>query len=64
MEPRGVSELRELEQSEIRSVGEEDFATEMKNLHSQIKGQFQSSNQEYKCRADQHHRELQFEVGE
>jgi hypothetical protein len=24
----------------------------------------QSSSQEYKCRADQHHRELQFEVGD
>jgi hypothetical protein len=29
MQPRGVSELRYLEQSEIRSVGEEDFAAEM-----------------------------------
>jgi hypothetical protein len=33
MQPRGVSELRDLEQGEIRSVGE---ATEMEKLHSQI----------------------------
>jgi hypothetical protein len=64
MQPRGVSELRDLEQSEIRSTGAEYFAAEMQKLHSQIRGQLQSSNQEYKCRADQHRRELQFEVGD
>jgi hypothetical protein len=63
MQPRGVSELRDLEQSEIRSIGAEDFATDMQKLHSQIKGQLQSSNHEYKRRAYQHRRELQFEVG-
>jgi hypothetical protein len=63
MKPRELFELRDLEHSEIRGARAEDFSTEMKNLHSQIKGQFQSSNQEYKCRADQNHRELQFEVG-
>jgi hypothetical protein len=35
----------------------------MEKLHSQIKGQLESSNQKYKHRADQHHMELQFEVG-
>jgi hypothetical protein len=64
MQPRGVSELRNLEQSEIRSSGEEYFAAEMQKLHSLIRGQLQSSNQEYKHRADQHRRELQFEVGD
>jgi hypothetical protein len=44
MKLRGVSELRDLEQSEIRSIGEEDFAAEMQRLHSQIRGQLQSSN--------------------
>jgi hypothetical protein len=39
MQPRGVYELRDLEEGEIRSVGEEDFATEMEKLHSQIKEQ-------------------------
>jgi hypothetical protein len=64
MQPRGVSELRDLEQSEIRSVRVEYFAAEMQKLHSQIRGQLQSSNQEYKHRSDQHHKELQFEVGD
>jgi hypothetical protein len=64
MQPRGLSELRDLEQSDIRSAGAEDFAAEMQKLHSQIRGQLQSSNQEYKHRADQHRRELQFEVGD
>jgi hypothetical protein len=63
MQPRGVYELRDLEQSEI-NVGVEDLGVEMQRLHSQIRGQLQSSNQEYKHRVDQHHRELQFEVGD
>jgi hypothetical protein len=64
MKLRGVYELRDLQQSEIRSTGPEYFAAKMQKLHSQIKGQLQNSSQEYKCRADQHHRELQFEVGD
>jgi hypothetical protein len=64
MQPRGVSELRNLEQSEFRSVGVEDFAAEMQELHSKIRERLQSSSQEYKRRADQHRRELQFKVGD
>jgi hypothetical protein len=56
--------LRYLEQNEFRSSSAEDFAEAMKELHSRIKERLQSSNQEYKRRADQHRRELQFEVGD
>jgi hypothetical protein len=38
IQPRGVSELRELEQSEIISTGKKDFAAKMHKLHSQIRG--------------------------
>jgi hypothetical protein len=34
MQPRGLSELRYLEQSEIRSIGADYFAAEMQRLHS------------------------------
>jgi hypothetical protein len=64
MQPRGIYELRDLEQSEFRSVGAEEFAAEMKELHSNIKERLQNSNQKYKHREDQHRRELQFEVGD
>jgi hypothetical protein len=64
MQPRGVSELRDSEQNETRSASAEDFAEEMKELHSQVKERLQNSSQEYKCRADQHKRQLQFEVGD
>jgi hypothetical protein len=37
MQPRGVAELRDLEQSEIRSVRAKDFVAEMQKLHSQIR---------------------------
>jgi hypothetical protein len=53
-----------LEQNEFRSASAEDFAEAMKELHSRVKERLQSSNQEYKRRADQHRRELQFEVGD
>jgi hypothetical protein len=35
----------------------------MKELHSQVKERLLKSSQEYKRRADQHRRRLQFEVG-
>jgi hypothetical protein len=37
MHPRGVSELKDSEQSEFRSASAEDFAEAMKELHSQVK---------------------------
>jgi hypothetical protein len=64
MNPKGVSELRDLEQSEFKSVGAEDFAAEMQKLHIHIKEKLKKSNNEYKRRADQHRRKLQFEVGD
>jgi hypothetical protein len=36
----------------------------MKELHSQVKERLLKSSQEYKRRADQHWRQLQFEVGD
>jgi hypothetical protein len=36
----------------------------MKELHSQVKKQLLNSSQEYKRRADQHKRQLQYEVGD
>jgi hypothetical protein len=36
MQPRGVSELKDLEQNEFRSASAEDFAAEMQELHSEI----------------------------
>jgi hypothetical protein len=56
--------LRGSEQNAIRSASAEDFIEAMKELHSQVKERLQSSNQEYKRRADQHRRQLQFEVGD
>jgi hypothetical protein len=64
MHPRGVSELKDLEQAEFMSSSAEDFGEEMKELHNKIKERLQSSSQDYKHRADQHSRELQFEVGD
>jgi hypothetical protein len=56
--------LRDLEQNETRSASAEDFTKAMKELHSQMKERLQNLRQEYKRRADQHRRQLQFEVGD
>jgi hypothetical protein len=37
MQPRGVFELKDLEQNEFKSASVEDFAEAMKELHSRIK---------------------------
>jgi hypothetical protein len=37
MQPRGISELRDSEQTTTRSASAEEFAEAMKELHSQVK---------------------------
>jgi hypothetical protein len=64
MQLRGVSELKDMEQTEFISSSAEDFAEAMKELHGQVRERLQNSSQEYKCRADQHRQELQFEFGD
>jgi signal transduction histidine kinase len=64
MNLRGVSKLRDMKQSEFRSVGSKDFTAEMKELHNQIKEQLKKRSSEYKCRSDQHRRNIEFEVGD
>jgi hypothetical protein len=63
-QPRGVSELRDSEQTDTSSASAGEFAEAMKELHSRVKERLLKSNQEYKRRADQHRRQLQFEVGD
>jgi hypothetical protein len=64
MQPRGVSELREPEQAGTSSASAEEFAEAMRELHAKVKQRLQKSNQEYKRRADQQKRQLQFAVGD
>jgi hypothetical protein len=64
MQPRGVLELRDSKQNATRSASVKDFAEAMKELHSQVKERLKNLSQEYKRRADQHRRQLQFEVGD
>jgi hypothetical protein len=61
---RGVSELRESEQTVTSSASAKEFAEAMRELHSKVKQRLMDSNQEYKHIADQHRRQLQFEVGD
>ena len=64
MQPRGVSELRDSEQTATSNVSAEEFVESMKELHSRVKERLLKSSQEYKRRVDQHKRQLQFEVGD
>ena len=56
--------MRDSENTAIRSASAEDFTEVMKELHSQVKERLLNSSQEYKHRANQHRRQLQFEVGD
>jgi hypothetical protein len=64
MHPRGIIELRDLNQDEFRSVGVEDFTIEMHKLHDRVREQLQNNSQKYKSGVDQKRREVQFEVGD
>jgi hypothetical protein len=64
MHPWGFFELKDSEQAEFKSASAEDFAETMKELHNRVKEKLQSSSKEYKHRAHQHRREIQFEVGD
>jgi hypothetical protein len=64
IQPRGIIELRDLNQDEFRSAGAEDFATEMQKLHDNVREHLQDNNHKYKNRVDQKRREVQFEVGD
>jgi hypothetical protein len=64
MQPRGISELRNSEQTTTRSTSAEEFVESMKEIHSQVKERLLKSSQEYKRRENQHRRQLQFEVGD
>jgi hypothetical protein len=64
MHPRGVSELRDSEQTATSSASVGEFAEAMKELHSQVKERLLKSSQEYKRRANQHRRQLQSQVGD
>ena len=46
MQPRGVSELRDSEQTATSSTSAEEFVEAMKELHSQVKQRLIDSNQE------------------
>jgi hypothetical protein len=48
MQPRGVSELRDSEQTATRSASAEDLAEAMKELHNQVRERLQKLSQEYK----------------
>jgi hypothetical protein len=51
-QPKGVSELRDLEQIMTKSASAEEFAEAMEELHRRVKKRLLESNQEYKRRAD------------
>ena len=37
IQPRGITELRDLNQDEFRSAGAEDFAAEMQKRHDRVR---------------------------
>ena len=64
MEPRGVSDLRNVVGEEKRSAIGEEFADFMEFLHKEVKLRLEQSNQKYKENVDQSRRHHDFQVGD
>ena len=64
MQPRGVSDLRDVVGVEKRSVVREAFADFMESLHKEVKLRLEQSNQKYKENVDKYRRHHVFEVGD
>jgi hypothetical protein len=64
IQQRGITELRDLNQYEFRSVGAKDFAIEMQKLHDRVREQLQDNHLKYKNRVYHKRREVKFKVGD
>jgi hypothetical protein len=64
VQPRGIIELRKLNQDGFISAGAEELATEMQKLHKKVREQLHDNNKKYKSKVDQRRREIQFEFGD
>ena len=60
MQPRGVSNLRDVAGEEKKSVAGEKFADFMESLHKEVKLRLEQNNQKYKENADQSRRHHAF----
>ena len=58
MQPRGISDLRDIVHEERRSIAGEEF------LHKEVKLRLEQSNQKYKENVDKSRRHHDFEVGD
>ena len=56
--------MRDSKQTDTSSASTGEFVEAMKELHIRVKERLLKSNQEYKHRANQQRRQLQFEVGD
>ena len=64
MQPRGLSNLRDVTGEEKRSVAREEFSNFMKSLHKEVKLRLEQSNRKYKQNANKSRRHHVFEVGD
>jgi len=62
--PRGVTELRDISTEEKRSAKAEEFVDHMKTVHHQIKKHLEDMNSKYKEKVDEKRRHKEFEVGD
>ena len=64
MQPRGISDLRDIAGEEKRSSAGEEFINFMESLHKEVKLTMEQSNQQYKENVDQSRRHHDFQVGD
>ncbi|XP_059075372.1 pentatricopeptide repeat-containing protein DOT4, chloroplastic-like [Cryptomeria japonica] len=61
--PRGILELRDINNEDKQSAEVEEFADHMKALHTKVKKHFEDMNIKYKEKADEKRSHKEFEVG-
>ena len=64
IQPRGISDLRDVASEEKRSTTGEEFSDFMESLHKEVKLRLEQSNQKYKENAGQSRRHHDFQVGD
>lgn len=64
IQPRVISDLRDIIAEEKRSVEGEEFVEVMKSLHEEVKHKLEQSNKKYKDNANRSRRDKTFEVGD
>lgn len=62
--PRGILELRDIQELERRSAQGEGYAVAMKEIHDRVRETLQKNTEKYKEKANEKKRDVQYKMGD